>query len=128
MSRRIDEVAAQTSEGLATRWPLEEMLGADLARSAQRRIEALTGLRAGEQEVDDTLWLKVDSFSLLQALAYLAQRLRDEIEVRSVHLRLSPADAQRARLYLVWSGRPMSTETVINWGATRSVPAARRVR
>jgi DNA polymerase III subunit epsilon len=115
MSRRIDELAAQTSEGLATRWPLEEMLGADLVRSAQRRIESLTGLRTGQHELDESLWLKVDSFSLLQALAYLAQRLRDEIEVATVHLRLSPADAQRARLDLVWSGRPMSTETVINW-------------
>jgi DNA polymerase III subunit epsilon len=91
------------------------MLGADLVRSAQRRIESLTGLRTGQHELDESLWLKVDSFSLLQALAYLAQRLRDEIEVATVHLRLSPADAQRARLDLVWSGRPMSTETVINW-------------
>jgi DNA polymerase-3 subunit epsilon len=115
MSRRIDEVAAQTSEGLATRWPLEEMLGADLVQAAQRRIEALTGLRTGQHELDESLWLKLDSFALLQALAYLAQRLRDEIDVRSVHLRLSAADAQRARLDLVWSGRPMSTETVINW-------------
>jgi DNA polymerase III subunit epsilon len=87
MSRRIDELAAQTSEGLATRWPLEEMLGADLVRSAQRRIESLTGLRTGQHELDESLWLKVDSFSLLQALAYLAQRLRDEIEVATVHLR-----------------------------------------
>ncbi len=115
MSRRIDELAAQNTEGLATRWPLEEMLGADLVRSAQRRIEALTGLRTGQHELDDSLWLKVDSFSLLQALAYLSQRLRDEVDVRTVHLRLSAADAQRARLDLVWSGRPMSTETVMNW-------------
>ncbi len=115
MSRRIDEVAAQTSEGLAMRWPLEEMLGADLVQAAQRRIEAQTGLRTGQHELDESLWLKVDSFALLQALAYLAQRLRDEIEVATVHLRLSPADGQRARLDLVWSGRPMSTETVINW-------------
>jgi DNA polymerase III subunit epsilon len=33
------------------------------------------------------LWLKLDSFSLLQALAYLALRLRDEFEVRAVQLR-----------------------------------------
>jgi DNA polymerase III subunit epsilon len=57
------------------------MLGADLVQAAQRRIEALTGLRTGAGEVDATLWLKLDSFSLLQALAYLALRLRDEFEV-----------------------------------------------
>jgi DNA polymerase-3 subunit epsilon len=34
-----------------------------------------------QQRRDAELWLKLDSFSLLQALAYLALRLRDEFEV-----------------------------------------------
>ena len=41
------------------------------------------------QEVDAALWLKVDSFALLQALSYLASRLVDEFEVRA----LTPAPA-----------------------------------
>ena len=115
MTRRINDLAAQSAEGLATRWPLEEMLGADLVQAAQRRIEAVTGLRTGSDEVDPALWLKLDSFSLLQALAYLALRLRDEFEVTAVTLRLTAADHQRARLDLVWSGQAMSTETVMTW-------------
>ena len=47
MSRRIDELAAHSAEGLATRWPLEEMLGTDFVQAAQRRIEAATALRTG---------------------------------------------------------------------------------
>ena len=62
-----------------------------------------------------TLWLKVDSYSLLQALAYLAGRLVDEYGVRAVELRLQRAPAQRAHLDLVWTGPAMSTETVMNW-------------
>ncbi len=115
MARRIDGLAAQSAEGLTTRWPLEEMMGTDFVQAAQRRIEALTQLRTGADEVDAALWLKVDSFSLLQALAYLALRLRDEFEVKSVHLRLAPGEAQRARLDLVWAGQAMSTETVMAW-------------
>jgi hypothetical protein len=34
MSRRINELAAQSAQGLATRWPLEEMLGADFVQAA----------------------------------------------------------------------------------------------
>ncbi len=117
MSRRINDLAAQSAEGLATRWPLEEMRGADFVQAAQRRIEALTGQRTGAGEVDDTLWLKLDSFSLLQALAYLSLRLKDEFEIGTVHLRLSAAEGRQARLDLLWTGQAMSTETVMSWEA-----------
>ena len=63
---------------------------------------------------DRSLWLKVDSFSLLQALVYLAERLVDEYEIKSVSLRLAEASG-RARLDLAWIGASMSTETVMSW-------------
>ncbi|WP_298231776.1 exonuclease domain-containing protein, partial [uncultured Azohydromonas sp.] len=115
MSRRIDELAAQNAQGLATRWPLEEMRGEDLVQAAQRRIEAHTGLRVGADETDGALWLKVDSFSLLQMLTHLAQRLRDEFDVGTVRLRLAPGQARRAQLDLVWSGPAVSSATVASW-------------
>ena len=115
MSRRINELAAQSAQGLATRWPLEEMLGADFVQAALLRIEAQGSARCSAAEVDGAVWLKLDSFSLLQALAYLALRLQDEYAVKSLQLRLSAADERRARLDLVWGGQAMSTETVMGW-------------
>ncbi len=114
MSRRIQELAAHSTKDLRTRWPLEDMLGADLVSAARRRIESLTPLRASVGEVDPRLWLKVDSFSLLQALASLASRLADEYGLKLVELRLSAAGT-RAHLDLVWTGTSMNTETVLNW-------------
>ncbi len=115
MSHRIQDLAARSARGLATRWPLEDMLGADLVAAAHRRIEAQLGMRVRSDEIDAACWLKLDSFSLLQALAYLAARLRDEHDIDSVQLRLAPADANHAHLDLVWVGRAMSTETVMSW-------------
>ena len=115
MSRRINELAGQSAQGLATRWPLEEMLGADFVLAAQRRIESLAGQRTGASEVDPSLWLKLDSFSLLQAVAHLALRLHEAFDIRTVHLRLSAGEGERALLDLVWDGQAMSTETVMNW-------------
>ncbi len=115
MSRRINTLAEQNAEGLATRWPLEEMRGSDFVQAAQRRIEAVAGMRTASDPIDGALWLKLDSYSLLQALGYLALRLHDEFDIRSVLLRLSAGDAQRVRLDLVWSGQVMSTETVMAW-------------
>jgi DNA polymerase-3 subunit epsilon len=114
MARRIQDLAARSTQEVKTRWPLEDMLGADLVAAALRRIEAVCGVRTGTQEVDAALWLKVDSFALLQALSYLASRLVDEFEVRAVTLRLQPSGG-RAQLDLIWSGQAMSTETVMSW-------------
>ncbi len=114
MARRVQDLAQAASHGLKTRWPMEDMLGSDLVSAITRRIDAVGSLRISADAVDGSLWLRVDSFSLMQALAYLAARLAEEFEVRSAELRLSAA-GERAHLDLVWSGQVMSTETVMGW-------------
>ena len=114
MSERLDETANEFADALKARWPLEEMLGADLIAAAQRRVEARIQVPTKLEEVDETLWIKVDSFSLLQALLYLVNRLSDEFEVREVRFRLSSA-GRLVHLDLIWSGQAMSTETVMSW-------------
>jgi len=115
MARHVRVAGAATAEGLKTRWPLEDMLGADVVQAALRHVEAACGVRAGAAEVDGSLWLKVDSFSLLQALTSLACRLHEELGVRSVELRLGAAGPQRAHLDLIWSGHALNTETAMGW-------------
>ena len=114
MSGRITELTQKSTQGLKARWPLEEMLGADVLLAAQRRIEARTQRSVSLENVDTALWLKVDSFSLTQALDYLALRLVDEFDVRFFRLRLQ-ASGERAQLDLIWTGQVMSTETVMSW-------------
>ncbi|MGH8830248.1 MAG: exonuclease domain-containing protein [Polaromonas sp.] len=114
MSRRIQDLVASSADALKTRWPMEDMLGSDLVAAALRRIEAAHQLPCSAVDLDASLWLRVDSFSLLQALVYLAGRLVDEFKVRHVDLRLCAA-GERAHLDLIWSGQAMSTETVMSW-------------
>ena len=114
MTTRVQTLAADVLAGIKTRWPLEDMLGADLVSAALRRIEALGSVRVSASDVDATLWLKVDSYSLLQALSYLAGRLVGEYAVRTLQLRLQAAGV-RAQLDLVWVGQAISTETVMSW-------------
>ena len=117
LGQRIGELEGDATQTIQTRWPLEEMLGADFVAAALRRIEAVTGVSASASSVDPSLWLNVESFSLLQALVYLAGRLGDEFGVRVLHLRLAPDPSTKgkAHLDLVWSGQAMSTETVMSW-------------
>lgn len=114
MSGRLEETANAFADSLKTRWPLDDMHGADLIAAAQRRIEKKLGLPTKLEDVDPAVWVKVDSFSLLQAISYLASRLSDEFEVREVRFRLSSA-GRLAHLDLIWSGQAMSTETVMSW-------------
>ncbi len=114
MSERLDQTASEFADALKSRWPLEEMLGADLIAAAQRRIEARLKVPTKVEELDESLWVRVDSFSLLQALLYLVSRLSDEFEVREVRFRLAGA-GRLVHLDLIWSGQAMSTETVMSW-------------
>lgn len=117
MTARVRALAASSSEGVKTRWPLEDMLGADLVHAALRAIETLPNLRAAQADVDESLWMKVDSFALIQAVASLAARLADEFGVKRVLLRLQ-REGTRAQLDLIWPGTALSTETAMNWEAS----------
>ena len=72
----------RTVQSMKTRWPLEDMLR---RRPGRRRASPhraqLRAAASQADEVDAALWLRVDSFSLLQALSYLARRLVDEFDV-----------------------------------------------
>ena len=114
MSARLAALAASTSQDLMTRWPLQEMLGADLLAAAARRIEADTGQPVASDEVDGTLWLSVDSFALIQALAFLAGRLVEAFDRPDLRLRLTRA-GNRAHLDLIWSGHDARPETLMGW-------------
>ena len=114
MGDRISHLVDETSANIKTRWPLEDMLGADLLDAAQRRIQPRVKVPIAEADIVTSVWLKVDSFSILQMLSYLTERLVDEFEVKSVQFRLDERDG-KAQLDLVWSGQTMSTETVMTW-------------
>lgn len=114
MGQRVKEMAARSAQRLQTRWPLEDMLGSDLIAAAQRQLGAHCHCPVTLEASDPALWLKVDSYTLLQALTYLGTRLVDEFQVRFLQLRLARAGAH-AQLDLVWSGQAMSNETVMSW-------------
>lgn len=114
LGKRIDEMQTSSTNTLRSRWPLEDMLGADLLEAAMRRIETTVNVKASWDEVDTSLWLKVESFSLLQALVHLAGRLHEECFVAEVQLRLSSI-GQRAQLDLLWTPQSPDIKAVMGW-------------
>lgn len=115
VSARIEALAQHTAAAAHTRWPLEPMLGQELVSAAQQHMQEQLQHPIATDTVLDDLWLRVDGYSLLQALTYLGERLIDEFAVRSLRLRLLPGDGRYVYLDLVWVGHAMSTETVMSW-------------
>ena len=131
-------LARHAAEGLATRWPLEDMLATDLLAAAQHRLgrDALPRLAVEPAAAD--LWLRVDSYLLLEALAALAERLVEAFTPRFLGLRLRASEegdgGATAQLDLYWDGQSFSTETVMGWelepvgsGAQRGMLTLREV-
>lgn len=114
MGQRLDRTVTEFSEALKTRWPLEEMLGEDLVEAVRRRIENKLNLNTKLESMAAGLWVKVDSFTLVQGLTYLASRLKDEYAIREIRFRLEPA-GRLAHIDMVWSGAVMSSQTLLAW-------------
>jgi DNA polymerase-3 subunit epsilon len=114
LSARLDHAASEHAASLETEWLLEDVQGADLISAACRRLEGKLGLRTRFDGVDPSVWLKVDGYTLVQALTYLARRLRDERGVREVRLGLSSA-GRLAHLDLTWSGATASPAEMTSW-------------
>lgn len=114
ISQRLDQVVSQHADSLKTQWPLEDMLGADLVAAARRRIERRVGIPTKADDIESPLWLKVDSYSLIQSLTYLASRLHEEFSVREVRFRLATA-GRHAQLDLAWTGATLSSQTILSW-------------
>lgn len=114
MSERVTQLTQRTTQGLKTRWPLEEMLGADFLFAAQQRVETYCKRKVSVEALEASVWLRVDSFTLIQALGYLAERLVDEFQIKFLRIRLQTVGG-RAQLDLIWNGQVMSTETMMSW-------------
>jgi DNA polymerase III subunit epsilon len=112
LSDTIDRALGEYADAIKASMVLEDMRAADVIAVAKRRLGVL--LSAEAEEADEHLWLRVDSFALVQALGYLAWRLRGELAVERLRLRARGRKAF-AELDLVWSGKPLSEETLGLW-------------
>ena len=114
MSQQIDHAGTEFADTLQARWPLEDMHGTDLLQAAQWRIEQKLGISVTVEALASDLWIRVDSFSLIQGLSYLAMRLKEECNVDAVALRLQPS-GRLAELDLLWSGPALDAALLTSW-------------
>lgn len=113
LSERVSATVADLGDALKTQLPLEEILATDLMQVAQRRIEQL-GIAVSPGRLEGALWLKVDSFALLQGLSHIAHRASERCAVASIGLALERS-ANLVHLDVTWSGGEIEVETLSEW-------------
>ena len=114
MSTRLEATMNRFADALKTRWPLEDVLAIDIVAAAARRIEDRLHLPIKNEKLDATLWMRVDSFSLIQGITFLAARLQEHYAIRELRLRLA-AEGTMVFLDLIWLGTPIASETLYTW-------------
>jgi DNA polymerase-3 subunit epsilon len=114
LSETIDEALREYADALKAGLSLEDMRLADLLSVVRRRIDALPGLATGSADIDESLWVKVDSYAFAQVLGALAERLRDAYGVHDVGFRAS-VNGGFTQLDLTWSGAAIAIDALDRW-------------
>jgi DNA polymerase-3 subunit epsilon len=114
LSQSIDAALREYADALKASLTLEDMRAVDLLGVARRRLEATLGMKVQGEDADESIWLKVDSFAMIQAFAFLCARLRDEYAVHSIHWALN-ARERFVELDLAWSGAGVAPEALARW-------------
>ena len=113
LGERLHELKLTTVNGFMSHWSLEDMQGADLVAAVINRINAREGLTAAKSSVDTSVWLKVESFTLLEAITYLAELIHQECDVDMVQVRLGMIK-NHGQLDLCWTPKNNEKDIRLN--------------
>jgi DNA polymerase-3 subunit epsilon len=114
LSTILNDALREYADALKAALRLEDMRVTDLLEFARLRIAGALGVATELDEVDEALWVRLDSYALVQAMVHLAARLRDEYGVRRLELRARPAE-RYAEIDLAWSGTIVASDALTQW-------------
>ncbi|MEE4264429.1 MAG: exonuclease domain-containing protein [Desulfobacteraceae bacterium] len=101
----------------ASQWPLTTMSAQDLTNLFQARALEKLNVQVQMAGNDQTLWIKVDSYSLLLVLLFVVDKLKFLTGRETLTCRLSDLDWYIG-LDLMWPGSPIKIETLREWERT----------
>jgi len=114
LSQQLDVALREYADALKAHLALEDMRAVDLLGVVRQRIGALLGMPCELEAVDEELWLRVDSFAFVQAIAFLATRLHDGYAVQRLRFSARAAGGH-AELDMGWDGSAVASEALSLW-------------
>ena len=114
----LDRTARDYSGYVIGQWLPEQIRAADLVDVIRRRVTGRVALAVSSGEIDASLWVSLDSFTMVQAVCFLARKLKEECQVREICFGVG-ATGRHAQLSIAWTGARLASATVHAW---ESVP------
>ena len=114
LTEQLNTALLAYADALKGSLTLEDMRAADLLAVAQRRISEALQLPVVIEDVDTDLWLRVDSFAIAHAMAFLAARLAGDYDIRGFRLRAG-SGAGFGEVDLFWTGAIVGSDALSLW-------------
>lgn len=114
MQEQLEWVKQEYAQELAAQGRAENVLASDLLELVGRQLRRQLRLKI-ETSGDDDLWLKVDSYAILQSLSQLAGSLKELQQLASLKLSVVTASDTMAMLKVEWPGCQLLPKVVERW-------------
>jgi DNA polymerase-3 subunit epsilon len=114
LTERLNAALSDYADALKGSLALEDMRVVDLLAVVERRVADAIAMPTHTESADEELWVRVDSFALAQAIAFLAAQLRADYGIRELKFRAA-ASGRFAEIDLVWSGAIVGTDALALW-------------
>jgi DNA polymerase III subunit epsilon len=99
-----------------TRWPLSPILAVDFVTAIKTEAVDNAKLTIEIAECDPRCMIRIDSYAMLRAVAFLLELLETERKVKCSRIRLT-APGNLVQVDLIWNGPAVRIETLRNWQA-----------
>jgi DNA polymerase-3 subunit epsilon len=96
LSEQLDHTMRAHASDLRAQWQLEEMTASDLLWAVQQRLTERLRVDVARLDVDESLVLKIDSYTLMQGVSQLVRMLAEKFGVTTISLSLSAIERYAA--------------------------------
>lgn len=114
LSISINHALREYADALKVALALEDMRATDLLEYARQRIAGGLQVTTELTETDEGLWIRVDSYAFVQAIAHLVGRLREDYGVSRIDLHARSAE-RFAEIDVSWRGAMVASEALSLW-------------
>ncbi|MBP8002812.1 MAG: hypothetical protein KA314_20720 [Chloroflexi bacterium] len=114
LSTRLNQITRDHEAVLKANWHLDTMPAAHLLWTIEQYLGEKMGITVRSEKPEAELWLKADSYAIVQAMAYLAEQVRAKEQTLSVLIRLKQM-GRLAALDFVWPGNGVEMDSLWSW-------------
>ncbi len=116
LAATINDAMREYADALKAALSLEDMRAADVLEFARARIAAMLAIGVEIAEPGDEVWVRADSYALVQAMVHLAGRLGKDHGVSRLELHARAA-GRYCEIDLAWRGAIVAADALSFWEA-----------